>query len=98
MDPTTLQALQHSIAHWERLVSGKSLPEEKVNRLSCALCTKFWDSSCKGCPVAEKTNQITCEGTPYNEAWWTQDQYGINSQQFKEAAKQELDFLKSLLP
>ena len=70
----------------------------------CSLCVmagynprinKFND--CKKCPVFMKTGLPGCDGTPYDKALDVFLSFGIDSDEFKEAAQEEVDFLKSLL-
>ena len=105
MNPQTLQALKDSIAHWERLSTGFRLPLEHIGATQCPLCNIFNQIGqrdalyCIGCPVYEKTKLQYCINTPYEEASIATRKYnGIDSIEFKEAAKKELEFLRSLLP
>lgn len=66
------------------------------------------EESCKECPVFEKTNLKFCEGTPYDTVEDAQIEYEGNAEcgdpafydtdEFKEIASQELEFLRGLLP
>lgn len=66
------------------------------------------EESCKECPVFEKTNLKFCDGTPYDTVEDAQVEYASNTElsdpdfydtdEFKELANQELEFLRSLLP
>lgn len=98
MNQKTLKALKSSIAHWERLASGKRKDGEQPTGQCCALCAQFFDNHCRGCPVASKTKLTACVGTPYWKASRYWNLQGPDSRQFKTAAKAELQFLKSLLP
>jgi hypothetical protein len=103
MDQRTLEALQGSIKKWEAIVAGTGVDHGIHN---CPLCALFWLNNCAGCPVAESSNDISCNNTPYKTAWQPSvDPYGYRSLPFpavtarqKAAAKEELAFLKSLLP
>lgn len=53
---------------------------------------------CHGCPVFKKTGQTHCSHTPYGRALHAHQKYGMDSREFKRAAKTELAFLKSLVP
>lgn len=89
MDAETLQALRASIQKWERIVAGT----ERESESQCPLCEKFCVNSrdyCRGCPVAEKTGQRHCDGTPYYDF--------RDDGQSSVDAQREVDFLKSLLP
>lgn len=99
MNERTLTALKESIEHWERLASGETGFVEDVGSADCALCTIFLDEhECAGCPVHEKTGAEKCAFSPYVEALNSRRKYGLDSPQFKSAARKELKFLKSLLP
>lgn len=102
MNPRALEVLQLSIAHWERVVSGE---DKYINSSYCALCLEFAtpkqyidDDICEGCPVYERTGRNSCIQTPYYEVTRALRVYGRNSIEFNTAAKEELKFLKSLLP
>jgi hypothetical protein len=102
MTPEAKQALEKSIEHWERLAANRRLPGEKVGRDHCNLCIlyNYSGSDCEGCPVKEKTGREGCMRTPYDKIahlnMMTPSSYA--SQEFLEVAKEELLFLKSLLP
>jgi hypothetical protein len=112
-DIKTLKALLESIDHWDRLAAGKPNPREKVGWEDCALCALFLNppcptdvERCTGCPVRNRTGRKYCHGSPYDAA----EQIAIpdisnqgapqilNTVEFIEAAKLELEFLRSLLP
>jgi hypothetical protein len=114
MDVETKNALEESIAHWERNVKAETPEEAGTRAEDCALCQLFYDGDdfsqpCEGCPVKNKTGIKNCGNTPYYSAleklvWWTTE-YESNfstSNNYKimwcEAAQAELDFLKSLRP
>jgi hypothetical protein len=103
---TRKQALEASIAHWARIVTGH---EECRHAANCALCQKYLDNDCVGCPVMERTGKHGCEGTPY-EAFidavsdeaaqyagllWP-DSYTVVGPRSQQAAIDEYNFLCSL--
>lgn len=98
MAPATLEALQGSIAKWERVVREGVLGTQWTD---CPLCKLFIDNkSCGGCPVAAATGESSCYSTPYvtyKHAYQNADDNG-RDQNVIAAAQAELDFLKSLLP
>jgi len=108
MEPKTLQALQESIKHWERVVADPLHEETGVHH--CALCKLFYPNNqespmeaflndpCKGCPIKEKTGAPFCEGTPYDRVAHLGLHEKEGTDEYKEAAQEELDFLRSLLP
>ncbi|MFM7009378.1 MAG: hypothetical protein ACKO0Z_08635, partial [Betaproteobacteria bacterium] len=81
-----------------RLAAGKRQPGENCRGDDCALCVLFYDIDCSGCPVSIETRDTFCEGSPYYAALEAANAQGIDSAQFKQAAKKELKFLESLLP
>jgi hypothetical protein len=110
----TAEALEASIKHWEELSAAQSLESVNIGSKACALCLLFntEDNRCAGCPVREKSNLRFCLGTPYSRAadalrtWNNAIDYPdhgypkpeIAAEQFREAAREEVKFLKSLLP
>jgi len=98
MNGKTLKALKQSIAHWQRLASNQPHPYESVGVRSCALCRRFIDQACKGCPVRKKTGWRYCQETPYRYASHVFHLHGLGSASFTQAAKKEVKFLQSLLP
>lgn len=98
MTKETLKALKESIAHWKRLAGGKQREGEHIGLTCCALCIRFWDHDCIGCPVRDKTGRAKCSRTPYSAVEKMRDRFGLDSEEFKAAAAKELEFLKSLLP
>ena len=103
MKPETLTALKESIKHWERNAFGPIGKASDAMR-DCALCGIYFNSNCEECPVRENTGRRSCHGTPYSKAsraldrWQSSDGVKAEEDAFREAAKAELEFLKSLLP
>lgn len=99
MKPKVLCALKASIAHWRRMATGTPRKAEAPVTSQCRLCDLFIGSPnwCEGCPVNAKTGP-NCVGTHYQAAAIAYHAIGIDSLQFKSAAKRELKFLESLLP
>ncbi len=112
MDKKILQALNKSIAKWERNATTYDLWEVTLGILECALCQLFWDRNCKGCPVLEKTGATCCDETPYEHCsvayrtwkytWLATTPESWNTllvgAAFRRAARKEVAFLRSLLP
>lgn len=100
MDEKTLEALKGSIKKWEGIVAGTEVNKGAKN---CPLCLIFntptdsRNTQCIGCPVMEHTTLKWCRGTPY-EGFETIDSDPINNEDAMEKAKEEVLFLKSLLP
>lgn len=107
MNPETKEALQKSIEHWKRMRDNPS-KDEAPGPETCALCQKFIDLDCVGCPVSEYIEESGCNNTPYGKAerafWYYLDDDSATApkerrlQRWKEAAQKEIDFLESLLP
>lgn len=97
MDARTLESLKASIAKWEKNAAG-DVGKAKIYTDSCPLCEQFIDGSqiCKGCPVAERTGEIGCVNSPWEDAE-AAFVHG-NGDEFRIAALAEVAFLKSLLP
>ena len=94
-----MKALEDSIKHWERLASGRRKLGEDIRASHCALCNKFAVNSlnvCEGCPVYRRTNLAGCEDTPYWDCHNAAEWRGLDSAEFKSAAKEMLKFLRSL--
>ncbi len=104
MNEQTLEALNKSIRHWQAYADGKWEEEGVPGVHNCALCQLFhpeYNHSgvlCNGCPVRLKTRLGVCCDTPWKKVCLAINGHGIDSPQFIEAAKEELEFLKSLLP
>lgn len=103
MNAKTLKALKASIAHWRRLATGKASVTERPFSDDCALCKLFVEQAeigfeCVGCPVMAKTGLNKCQRSPWSTASTSYFLEGPLSCRFKDDAKKELAFLKSLLP
>lgn len=106
MNKETLQALKGSIKKWERIVKSTTAKDDGVN--NCSLCKLFYSFCCADCPVNDKTNEVFCNNTPYQE--WSNHQHEehynsteanhryVGCKECLILAKKELNFLKSLLP
>ena len=103
---TNTSPLEDSIAHWERMAELGSASGERPIGKHCALCrvhaipyqASATDAVCVGCPVYAKTGVKACERTPYIVADIACFEYGMDSPIFKAAAREEIEFLKSLRP
>ena len=95
----TANALEESIKKWERNAEIKFLDDAVMGWNNCPLCAIFYFdkqgfTSCKGCPVYEFTKLIGCANTPYDRAEDAEDNRDLEG--FLQAAKDEVEFLKSL--
>ena len=99
MDAATKEALTKSIEHWRRLSDGTRMDGEGISQSECALCKRFFSKAtgCASCPVRIKTGAPFCTNSPYDRATEVR-KFGLDSEEFKAAAKLELEFLESLLP
>lgn len=101
MDAKTLQALKASIKHWEENFTAETPEITTYGPDHCALCQAFYANDCKGCPVAQKGESYFCVGTPYAGAEaairsWKEG--SIDRDECRSWVKQELNFLRRLLP
>lgn len=109
MNHTTYHALQASIAKWEANVSAATPQDVTLGSNNCPLCVLFIGNDCTGCP-ANITDEGYCHGTPYGDVvdarfYWEQaikhlafNHQAFREQDYRDTAKRELNFLRSLLP
>ena len=111
MEPEKLKALKESIEKWKRLTNIETMNDINIGPENCALCSLYHiyphedyeDKSCISCPVYEKTGYGYCADTPYENVQaildeWSDDSWDNYRKQFQQAANDEMEFLKSLLP
>lgn len=107
MKKKTKRALEESIAHWDRLRTGKRQPDEGISGSDCALCQRFVLSekavygacmrkSGELCPIHERTGDTECRGSPYVWASHAGGIEGLDSKAFKREARKMHKFLISL--
>lgn len=102
MSERAATALEKSIKHWEENAAAgeDQFYSIHITSESCSLCDEFADSDdCDGCPVSEKTGYGNCEFSPWPKAYWAHRAYLCERgswKKWREAAKAELEFLKSL--
>jgi hypothetical protein len=97
-EPNHTQSPQTIHRPLETTIDGKRREGETVGAAHCALCDLFLNDGCSKCPVAQKVQRSGCSLTPYAAACDAHCEHGIDSPEFKAAAKVELEFLQSLLP
>ena len=99
--------LENSILHWADNVAAETPGGASVSAGDCALCAvhyDYWRGSCGLCPVALHTGKNGCRATPYvdaaeaHEVWLEDPLSPAAKAAFRDAARTELDFLKSLRP
>ena len=99
------QALQmECIEHWTRMLdlSIEDIRDdiEAPTPANCAFCREYFAKECVGCPIRSATGEKFCRGTPYNTAQqrYTRiaDDYTNCLVDFKDAVKEEIDFLTQL--
>ena len=104
MDARTLTALRESIEKWERNTVAETPYNFRLGVEDCPLCRLLWYNSCSGCPVRTATGDTHCDGTPYDEAhaahdaWFHRPQDPSLRLAAQDAAREEVAFLRSLLP
>ena len=107
VDNETLTALQISIKKWERNATTEDVEDVTIGPSSCPLCSLFLDLYCRGCPVMKATGLAGCENSPYEGAehayfrWKgaaAKSAADQSKEVFQACARDEGDFLKSLLP
>ena len=112
MNRKTLTALRRSIKHWEENVAAKEPDKASVEGGDCALCNIFvWPGifasdkrfDCLSCPVAKRTGETSCKGSPYAVAvvalfQWNMLPNKTTEENWRNAAREEVRFLRSLLP
>jgi hypothetical protein len=111
MRKSTLEALEKSVKKWKqnvrRVKEGMHLT---TGRKECPLCVLFNSATddkhqlgCRGCPVYKDTKCAYCACTPFTIVFDTNDPSNrIDEEDRQElllaACKDELNYLKSLLP
>ena len=112
MKTETKEALIRSIEHWRNIVKQCENGETEISigPKNCALCRLFLPQAgrpkeldCEGCPIKERTGLSRCQDTPYDKFDRLMEDMDLEGEEFNdwpaltEAAKEELEFLESLL-
>jgi hypothetical protein len=103
MDAKTLEALDASIAKWDRVAENGDA-NTFITSSACPLCDIFINplGACAGCPVQRATRQVGCGGSPWDDAYRQQtflkfvDSTAVD--EFRAAAAREALFLRALRP
>lgn len=95
-DLEMLAALDESIEHWNRHAEGSAPAGEGIGAADCALCALYFCELCTGCPIREKTGMRACGGGPYPRAHAAARDFGMDSPEFREAAREMLEYLRAL--
>lgn len=113
-DNAAITAHKESIAKWRRNYDARQLGDIKLTASDCALCGVYRSKelhgrdNCGACPVANSGEHRTfCDNTPYMEVVrLVSDEYAVHEKDdsdavpahIRNAMKEEIDFLESLLP
>ena len=95
----TAAALEDSIQQWDENARAEKPEDAVIDFDDCALCDLFWDDDCDGCPVKNRTGDVMCHGSPYDEASAAFIRWALNeetAEAFHAAAAKMRDFLISL--
>ena len=111
---TAITALKESIAKWRRNYDARQLGDIKLAASDCALCGVYLSkephgrNNCGACPVANSgESREFCDNTPYMVVVrLVYDEYTVHEKDdsdavpahIRNAMKEEIDFLESLLP
>ena len=100
------EALEASIAHHERNVTLLNTMRDMARKVSyrsqdCALCSAYHNTDpistgCGACPVGKATGKANCRETPYVIATNLNSDIHFALTRVLDAAKDEVNFLKSL--
>ena len=109
-----ITAHKESITKWRRNYDARQLGDIKLAATDCALCGVYRSKephgrdNCGACPVANSgESREFCDNTPYGEVVrLVYDEYNVHGKDdddvvpvyIRNAIKEELDFLESLLP
>jgi len=93
------KAIEGSIDKWMDIVNGDA---ENLGTENCPLCLLYNDKICDGCPVAIKTKEINCKGTPFDK--WAKhmgmhrvEHEFVQCEECIDIAIEEMEFLEGLL-
>lgn len=109
MKPEFAVALEKSIQHWVENSMAEDCDEPDDSPKACALCQLSFievagtnKNHCWVCPIYKKTGSPSCINTPYEKAGdalvaWTKNPDSDDAMfDFRQAALEEVEFLKSL--
>jgi hypothetical protein len=88
------KAMSISIAKWITIVNHYSTSKKRIGdgaMSTCGLCMLFYNIDCVGCPIAIKSDDTYCDGTPYNH--YCNANISRDTKEMLKAAVDELSFL-----
>ena len=93
-----VKALKGSVRKWQRIINDTGVDLGTDN---CPCCKLYYKYNCRGCPIRIVTGQRQCNSTPYDRILGTWELLGKDFSSYselqKQAAKDELYFLKAIL-
>lgn len=106
-DEEVRAALEASIEKWKDNAQVQFKAQAKIFADSCPLCDLFNNSDdldadipeeeyCNGCPVKARTDLYECQGTPWEKVRDAYHDNLVSTQEFRDLAQLEVDFLESL--
>lgn len=109
MKKVVREALEQCITKYENMLAGTPTSLGPTECALCQLCDKDGYLECKPCPVAQRTGEGNCSGTPWVAICNTlphDSRYGgrkfdnvvVRTAKLKAAVAAEIEFLKSLRP
>lgn len=96
-------ALLKSIQRWEQKLTENRPQRIFTGPKACPLCRLYYYDGCDGCPVKRYTGESYCINTPYETAAYALRDWQLAADnpdlkvKFRDAAQEEIDFLKSLV-
>lgn len=66
---------------------------------SCALCKKYYNNNCEGCPIYESTNKDGCQDTPFDTMdnhHFTPNLFNLETITLKSLVEDGIKFLEGL--
>jgi hypothetical protein len=72
-------------------------PIQNLGPSSCALCRKYYEFNCTGCPIKKYSGHEFCINTPFDkiEEWYDSDEE-IPLDEFEDFVREEIEFLEKV--